>query len=126
MRRWIFLLGSLLVLLLIFLTCALIHERAGEQKLGILDLYQRIEIGMTRERAEEILGPPLWPPQDGLGEEIRLHYLDHEYAERSLLPHESPLAPAGIFVSYRHGKLVEKSYNSQWVNERPRPWWRFW
>ena len=87
-------------------------------KVGIVELFKKLEIGMTRQQVEVLLGAPVRTPLKGPGEDLQVDYLGPEYAERSLLPHESPFAPAGIFVTYRRGILVKKGYNSQWVKEK--------
>lgn len=88
---------------------------AGGRKAGILDLYKKITLGMSREQVEDILGEPVAVPVEQPSGEVQVAYLDHEYRERTLLPQESPRYPAGIFVTYRRGKVQEKSYNGQWV-----------
>src|SRR5215207_1035787 len=99
MRRRILLLGALVAVLFVFIGGALIYEQANNgRKLGLLDLYQRIDIGMPREQVEAILGPPIFANDDPPGGGVQAHYLDQEYAERSLLPHESPFLPVGISV----------------------------
>lgn len=82
---------------------------------GIVGLYNKLEIGMNRRQVEAIVGKPVLEPVKGRGDDLRVYYLGVEYAERPLLPHESPRSPAGIFVIYRDETLVEKTYNSQWV-----------
>ena len=79
----------------------------------ILQLYDRLEVGMTREQVEAVVGKPLFPP-------LRQPKVEDEYwyiskAERFLESHESPWGWGGIKVNYKHGRLLRKQYNSQWV-----------
>ena len=94
---------------------ALEVAKAEGRKPGILDLYKKLEPGMSRLQAEIILGEPVSVPLEQPSGEINAEYLGEEYAERFPLPHESPFPPAGIYVTYRRGKLAGKSYNPQWV-----------
>ena len=85
-------------------------------RLGIVALFKKLEIGMSRQQVEAIVGSPVYSPLEGPGEDLRVDYLrQEEYQERGLLAHESPISLGGIFVTYRRGILVEKGYNSQWV-----------
>jgi hypothetical protein len=86
-------------------------------KPGILDLYKKLKPGMTPQEVEAILGKPILPPTEQPNNYQNANYLGSEFAERTLLPYESPLFPAGIYVTYHDGKLVTMSYNSQWVKQ---------
>jgi hypothetical protein len=134
MRRWIILAFSATVITVSCLVIVLVREhlarqarspeeetraapvaKAAGRKPGIHELYEKLEPGMSRRQVEAVLGEPVFPPLEQPNGEVHAAYLGQEYAERSLLPHESPFMPAGISVTYLGGKLTEKSYNSQWV-----------
>lgn len=70
---------------------------------------------MSRGQVEGVLGNPVVPPIDRPGGLVDVLYLGPRYAERELLPHESPFLPAGVRVTYREGRVVNHSVNTQWV-----------
>jgi len=70
---------------------------------------------MTKEDVEAIVGAPISPCiRQPNGEE---QYCYYDKPERRLEPHESPMAPVGIYVVYMEGKLLRKDYNFQWVRK---------
>ena len=84
-------------------------------KSRILDAYARIDLGMTQSEVEKVAGEPVLPLTEGApgkNEEVAW-YIDTP--ERDLEAHESPWGLAGIKVTFRDGKVVEKKYNFQWV-----------
>ena len=130
MRRRIILTGSAIAVALSCLAFVLIHERLGTNavtsehenlapsltkkraiaktgghKLGILDLYKQLELGMSWREVEDIVGKPMYAPLEYPNGEVRAEYLGREYAERSLLPHESPISPAGNLRDLPAGKI---------------------
>jgi hypothetical protein len=100
--------------------------RQQQRHSRILQLYSRVGPGMTRQEVENILGPPLFPaihqpevgpdylgPGDTHPEGDACWYLQD--AERSLSPEESPWGLGGIKIVYRDGRVIQKTYNAQWV-----------
>jgi hypothetical protein len=90
-------------------------EEQPKPKAGLMELYEKIKLGMTRAEVETVLGKPIIQPLNQPGGEVQVHYLGVEYRERTMLKQESPYAPAGIFATYVAGKLTKKSFNPQRV-----------
>jgi hypothetical protein len=88
---------------------------AAKPKVGLLELYNKLKPGMTREQVEAVVGKPVLPPLVQPDGEVQVNYLGPEYRERDLAPQESPFLPAGIYVTYVGGVLTKKSYNPQWL-----------
>ena len=79
----------------------------------ILALYDQLQVGMTREEVEAIVGEPMLPPLEQPDGEVNCSYVAER--ERLLERHESPWGPGGIVVTYKEGRLVKKQYNFQAV-----------
>jgi len=79
----------------------------------ILTLYDQLEVGMTREEVEAIVGGPILPPLEQPDGEAQCSYVEER--ERLLGRHESPWGLGGIVVVYKEGRLVKKQYNHQAV-----------
>ena len=86
-------------------------------KPGILELYEKLKLDMTRKEVEAILGKPIFPDLKQPNGEVNAYYLGYEYAERAPLKNESPYLPSGIKVTYVADKLTKKLYNPQWVKQ---------
>lgn len=119
-RRWAA--GMFLALALIGV-CFVVQQGTRKRQRGaILSRFAQIQYGMTRDEVEAILGLPIYSPSQLRDGSVEVPYLGPERRERRASSHESLLAFAGIIVTYREGRVVEKWYNRQWVAKPAEPW----
>ena len=82
----------------------------------ILTLYDQLDLGMTREQAEVIVGKPI--SEDPPVEDDTQSYWYIKQRERKMDLNESPWGWGGIVLTYKAGKLIDKQYNSQWIPKK--------
>src|SRR5439155_15757676 len=86
------------------------------RKVGLMQLFDKLQPGMSRKDVEKLLGKRIVENDVGDGS-VRAYYLGYEYRERPRKDFESPFMPGGIAVTYVNDKLTKKAYNYQWVTE---------
>jgi len=94
------------------------EERAAAHS-SILQLYRRLQTGMTSNEVRAVLGPPTIFLRVSESEGIDEAWYGRR-PERKMSPYESPYAFGDIGATYRDGRLTKKQYNGQHLSEQAR------
>ena len=77
----------------------------------IISIFTKVQIGMSRQEAEAILGKP------NRSSQVYCEYLPSAPPK----PPESPYAPWGIQIRYKKGKVAQKTLNPQFRHPEQSP-----
>ena len=87
-----------------------VSEAVGNPVERIMQMYARLQLGMSRDQVEAVVGKPILPSVSLPGNEE-----EFQYAGSPEQTAEWPWGISGLKAVFRNGLLVSKQYSLQWV-----------